>query len=31
VPATKDAVVGVDLIAGKVTVQDWLFEVEEAR
>ena len=31
VPATKDAVVGVDLEAGRVTVQDWLFEVEEAR
>ena len=30
-PATKDAVIGVDLAAGQVTVQDWLFEVEEAR
>jgi 16S rRNA processing protein RimM len=31
VPATKDAVVKVDLEAHRVTVQDWLFDVEEAR
>jgi hypothetical protein len=30
-PATRDAVIAVDLEAGRVTVQDWLFEVEEAR
>jgi 16S rRNA processing protein RimM len=30
-PATRDAVISVDLAAGRVTVQDWLFEVEEAR
>ena len=30
-PATRDAVAGVDLVARRVTVQDWLFEVEEAR
>jgi 16S rRNA processing protein RimM len=31
VPATRDAVVEVDLEAGRVTVQDWLFDVEEVR
>ena len=31
VPATKDAVIAVDLAAGRVTVQDWLFEFEESR
>jgi 16S rRNA processing protein RimM len=31
VPATRDAVIGVDLGAGRVTVQDWLFDVEEVR
>ena len=30
-PATRDAVAAVDLEAGRVTVQDWLFEVEDAR
>jgi 16S rRNA processing protein RimM len=30
-PATRDAIVGVDLAAGRVTVRDWLFEFEEAR
>jgi len=30
-PATRDAVVKVDLEAARVTVQDWLFDVEEAR
>jgi 16S rRNA processing protein RimM len=30
-PATRDAVIGVDLEAGRVTVEDWLFEVEESR
>jgi len=30
-PATRDAVIGVDLEGRRVTVQDWLFEVEEAR
>jgi 16S rRNA processing protein RimM len=29
-PATKDAVISVDLEAGRVTVQDWLFDVEES-
>jgi 16S rRNA processing protein RimM len=31
VPATRDAVVAVDLAAGLVTVQDWLFDFEDAR
>jgi len=31
VPATRDAVVEVDLAAARVTVQDWLFDVEEVR
>jgi 16S rRNA processing protein RimM len=31
VPATRDAVVEVDLTAARVTVQDWLFDVEEVR
>lgn len=30
VPATRDAVVRVDLGAGRVTVADWLLDVEEA-
>ena len=30
IPATRDAVVGVDLSARTVTVSDWLLEVEEA-
>ena len=30
-PATRDAVLKVDLEAARVTVQDWLFDVEEAR
>jgi 16S rRNA processing protein RimM len=30
-PATRDAVIAVDLAAGLVTVQDWLFAVEESR
>ena len=30
-PATRDAVIAVDLAEGRVTVQDWLFEVEETR
>jgi 16S rRNA processing protein RimM len=30
-PATRDAVAEVNLEAGRVTVQDWLFDVEEAR
>jgi 16S rRNA processing protein RimM len=30
-PATRDAVIEVDLDASRVTVQDWLFDVEEAR
>jgi 16S rRNA processing protein RimM len=30
VPATQDAVLDVDLEAGRVTVADWLFRVEEA-
>jgi 16S rRNA processing protein RimM len=29
VPATKDAVVGVDLEAGRVTVKSWVFDIEE--
>ena len=31
IPATKDAVVRVDLGAGRVVVADWIFAVEEAR
>ena len=31
IPATKDAVVQVDLGAGRVVVADWIFAVEEAR
>jgi 16S rRNA processing protein RimM len=31
VPATKDAVVGVDLEAGRVIVKSWVFESEEVR
>jgi 16S rRNA processing protein RimM len=31
IPATKDAVVSVDLDAGRVVVADWLLTVEEAR
>ena len=31
VPATRDAVLAVDLENGRVTVQDWLFEVLDAR
>lgn len=31
IPATKDAVLDVDLDARRVVVADWLFEVEEAR
>ena len=31
VPATRDAVVRVDLVAAMVTVRDWVFDVEEAR
>jgi 16S rRNA processing protein RimM len=30
-PATRDAVLEVDLGQGRVTVQDWLFDVEEVR
>jgi 16S rRNA processing protein RimM len=30
IPATKDAVVAVDLDAGRVVVADWLFKVEDA-
>lgn len=30
VPATKQAVVGVDLAAGRVTVANWLLDVEDA-
>ena len=30
VPATKDAVIAVDLDAGRVVVADWLFKVEDA-
>jgi ribosomal 30S subunit maturation factor RimM len=30
IPATHDAVVDVDLERGRVTVADWLLEVEEA-
>ncbi len=29
-PATRDAILGVDLVAGRVTVADWLVEVEDA-
>lgn len=31
IPATKDAVVSVDLDAGRIVVADWLLTVEEAR
>ena len=31
VPATRDAVVGIDLEAGCVTVKAWVFDVEEVR
>jgi len=31
IPATKDAVVQVDVDAGRVVVADWLFQVEDAR
>ena len=31
VPATKDAVAGVDLEAGRVSVKGWVFDVEEVR
>ncbi len=31
IPATKDAVVQVDLGAGRVVVADWIFAVDEAR
>jgi len=31
IPATKDAVVRVDLGAGRVVVADWIFAVDEAR
>ena len=30
-PATRDAVVDVDLAARRVTVRDWLFQIEEVR
>ena len=30
IPATRDAVLEVDLAAGRVVVADWLLEVEEA-
>jgi 16S rRNA processing protein RimM len=30
IPATKDAVIAVDLDAGRVVVADWLFKVEDA-
>jgi len=30
-PATRDAVIDVDLAARRVTVQDWLFDFEESR
>ena len=31
IPATRDAIVAVDLEAGRVVVADWVFKVEEAR
>ena len=31
IPATKDAIVEVDLTGGRVVVADWLFKVEDAR
>ena len=31
IPATKDAVVEVDVSAGRVVVADWLVKVEDAR
>jgi 16S rRNA processing protein RimM len=31
IPATKDAIVKVDLSGGRVVVADWVFKVEEAR
>jgi 16S rRNA processing protein RimM len=31
IPATKDAIVNVDLTGGRVVVADWVFKVEEAK
>ena len=31
IPATKDAVIGVDLALSRVVVADWIFKVEEAK
>ncbi|HKW59034.1 MAG TPA: ribosome maturation factor RimM [Candidatus Dormibacteraeota bacterium] len=31
IPATKDAIVEVDVVGGRVVVADWVFEFEEAR
>jgi ribosomal 30S subunit maturation factor RimM len=31
IPATRDAIVSVDLPAGQVVVADWLLNVEDAR
>ena len=31
IPATRDAVLSVDLSAGRVVVADWIFKVEDAK